>query len=84
VNESITPILLSLAGVIAILGIAFALSSGRRRINLRVVGAAFALQAFTALIVLRTDVGVAIIGGLSSGVIALLDFWKTTPLPIPL
>ena len=75
-NESITSILLSLAGVIAILGIAFALSSGRRRINLRVVGAAFALQAFTALIVLRTDVGVAIIGGLSSGVIALLDFSK--------
>ena len=76
VNESITPILLSLAGVIAILGIAFALSSAKRRINLRVVGSAFALQALTALIVLRTDVGVAVIGGLSSGVIALLDFSK--------
>lgn len=75
-NESITPILLSLAGVIAILGIAFALSSARRKINLRVVGSAFALQAFTALIVLRTDAGVAVIGGLSSGVIALLDFSK--------
>lgn len=76
VNESITPILLSLAGVIAILGIAFALSSARRKINLRVVGSAFALQAFTALIVLRTDAGVAVIGGLSRGVIALLDFSK--------
>jgi CNT family concentrative nucleoside transporter len=76
VNESITPILLSLAGVIAILGIAFALSSARRKINLRVVGSAFALQALTALIVLRTDAGVAVIGGLSSGVIALLDFSK--------
>ena len=75
-NESITSTLLSLAGVIAILGIAFALSSARRKINLRVVGSAFALQAFTALIVLRTDVGVAVIGGLSSGVIALLDFSK--------
>lgn len=75
-NESITPILLSLAGVIAILGIAFALSSAKRRINLRVVGSAFALQAFTALIVLRTDIGVAVIGGLSGGVIALLDFSK--------
>lgn len=75
-NESITPILLSLAGVLAILGIAFALSSAKRRINLRVVGSAFALQAFTALLVLRTDVGVAVIGGLSRGVIALLDFSK--------
>ncbi|GAB4482516.1 MAG: hypothetical protein OHK0018_14050 [Erythrobacter tepidarius] len=75
-NESITPILLSLAGVIAILAIAFALSSAKRRINLRVVGSAFALQAFTALVVLRTDIGVAVIGGLSGGVIALLDFSK--------
>jgi CNT family concentrative nucleoside transporter len=76
VNESITSILLSLCGVAAILGIAFALSSAKRNINLRVVGSAFALQAFTALIVLRTDAGVAVIGGLSQGVIALLDFSK--------
>ncbi|MGY6550429.1 MAG: NupC/NupG family nucleoside CNT transporter [Erythrobacter sp.] len=66
----------SLVGIVAILGIAFALSSGKRRINLRVVGAAFGLQALTALIVLRSDVGVAVIGGLSRGVIALLDFSK--------
>jgi CNT family concentrative nucleoside transporter len=76
VNESITSILLSLGGVAAILGIAFVLSSAKRKINLRVVGSAFALQAFTALIVLRTDAGVAVIGGLSQGVIALLDFSK--------
>jgi CNT family concentrative nucleoside transporter len=76
VNEGITSILLSLAGVFAILAIAFALSSAKRRINLRVVGSAFALQALTALIVLRTDAGVAVIGGLSTGVIALLDFSK--------
>ena len=75
-NGSITSILLSLAGVAAILGIAAALSSARRRINLRVVGSAFVLQAVTALIVLRTDAGVAVIGGLASGVIALLDFSK--------
>lgn len=75
-NASITSILLSLGGVVAILGIALALSSARRRINLRVVSSAFALQAVTALIVLRTEAGVAVIGGLSSGVIALLDFSK--------
>lgn len=75
-NGSLTSTLLSLVGVLAILAIAFALSSGRRHINLRVVGSAFGLQAVTALIVLRTDAGVAVIGGLSSGVIALLDFSK--------
>lgn len=75
-NASLTSILLSLAGVAAILAIALALSSNRRGINLRVVASAFGLQAVTALIVLRTDAGVAVIGGLSSGVIALLDFSK--------
>ncbi len=70
------PGLASLGGILAILAIAFALSSAKRRINLRVVGAAFGLQALTALVVLRTDAGVAVIGGLSSGVIALLDFSK--------
>lgn len=75
-NGSLTSTLLSLAGVLAILAIAFALSSAKRQINLRVVGSAFALQAITALIVLRTEAGVAVIGGLSSGVIALLDFSK--------
>ncbi|MFM7379177.1 MAG: NupC/NupG family nucleoside CNT transporter [Erythrobacter sp.] len=75
-NGSLTSSLLSLVGVLAIIGIAFALSSARRQINLRVVGSAFALQAFTALIVLRTDVGVAVIAGISSRVIALLDFSK--------
>lgn len=76
VNESFASTLLSLFGVLAILALAFALSSARRQINLRVVGAAFGLQALTALVVLRTDIGVAVIGGLSNGVIALLDYSK--------
>ncbi|MFN4240284.1 MAG: NupC/NupG family nucleoside CNT transporter [Erythrobacter cryptus] len=75
-NDSFASILLSLCGVIAILAIAFLLSSARRQINLRVVAAAFGLQALTALVVLRTEIGVAVIGGLSNGVIALLDFSK--------
>ncbi len=74
VTNSVTSILFSLIGVVAILGIAYALSSGKKIINLRVVGAAFALQAVMALLVLRTDFGVAIISFLSDGVIALLDF----------
>ncbi|MEP3422950.1 MAG: nucleoside transporter C-terminal domain-containing protein [Erythrobacter sp.] len=75
-SEIITSILFSLLGIVAILGIAFLLSSGKSHINLRVVGAAFGLQAFMALLVLRTDFGVGMIGFLSDGVIALLDFSK--------
>ena len=42
------PIVINLLGIVAILAIAFLLSTGKRRIKLRVVGAAFALQAFMA------------------------------------
>ena len=75
-SANITSTLLSLLGIGAILLFAFLLSSGKNRINYRVVGAAFALQAFMALLVLRTDFGVQIIQFLSDGVIALLDFSK--------
>ncbi|NNC59498.1 MAG: NupC/NupG family nucleoside CNT transporter [Erythrobacter sp.] len=70
------PFVLSLAGIAAILAIAFLLSTGKKRIRLRVVGAAFALQALMALIVLRTPWGVDAIQFLSNGVIALLDYSK--------
>ena len=73
-TESVTSLIFSLLGIVAILGIAFGLSSRKRHINLRVVGAAFALQAFMALLVLRTDFGVGIIKFLSDGVIALLSY----------
>ena len=76
VNPSAFSSLSSVLGILAILGIAFALSSGRRNINWRVVGSAFALQAVMAVIVLRSEAGVAVIGALSQGVIALLDFSK--------
>lgn len=66
--------LFSVFGIIAILAIAFLLSSGKRRIKLRVVGAAFGLQALMALLVLRTDFGVRVIQFLSDGVIALLGY----------
>lgn len=61
-------------GVAAILAIAFLLSSNKRGIKLRVVGAAFLLQAGIAVIVLRTSWGVAAIHGLSNGVTALLGY----------
>jgi CNT family concentrative nucleoside transporter len=71
-----SPILINLVGIVAILLLAFLLSTGKRRISLRVVGAAFALQALMALLVLRTPFGVQLIQSLSSGVIALLDYSK--------
>jgi CNT family concentrative nucleoside transporter len=63
-----------LLGVVAILAIAFALSSNRKAIRLRVVGAAFALQAFIAWLVLWTSWGRAGILGLSAGVADLLGY----------
>jgi CNT family concentrative nucleoside transporter len=74
VSEHTASILSSLLGIIAILAAAFALSSGKRLINPRVVGAAFALHAVMALLVLRTDLGAAVIRVLADGVIALLGF----------
>jgi CNT family concentrative nucleoside transporter len=66
--------LLGVAGILVILAIAFALSTNRRAIRLRVVGAAFALQAFVAWLVLWTSGGRAAIEGLSAGVANLLGY----------
>ena len=52
-----TRILIGLAGIVVILGLAFALSTNRRAIRLRVVGAAFALQAGIAVLVLYVPCG---------------------------
>lgn len=68
------PFLINIAGIIVILGIAFLLSTGKRRIRLRVVGAAFALQALMAFLVLATSWGKAVIQGMSDGVSALLSY----------
>ena len=61
-------------GVAAILAIAWLCSANRRAIRLRVVGAAFLLQAGIALLVLRTGWGQAALHGLSNGVSALLGY----------
>jgi CNT family concentrative nucleoside transporter len=66
--------LLGIAGILVILAIAFALSTNRRAIRLRVVGAAFALQAAIALFVFKTTIGVSTILTLSGGVSDLLGY----------
>ncbi|WJY18238.1 nucleoside transporter C-terminal domain-containing protein [Alteriqipengyuania flavescens] len=66
--------LINILGIVAILAIAFLLSVGKRRIRLRIVGAAFALQALLAFLVLRTEWGRAAINGMARGVSALLGY----------
>ena len=68
------PIVMSLIGILGILFIAFLLSTGRRRIRLRVVAAAFALQALMAFLVLATSGGRLVIQTMSDGVAALLSY----------
>ena len=67
-------VLLGIAGIVVILLIALLFSSNRRAIRPRVVGAAFALQAVIAFLVLRTDWGRAAIQAMSDGVAALLGY----------
>jgi CNT family concentrative nucleoside transporter len=66
--------LLGLAGIAAIILIAVAFSSNRKAINLRVVGAAFALQAMLAFLVIKTPWGRATIQAMSDGVAELLGY----------
>jgi CNT family concentrative nucleoside transporter len=66
--------LLGVAGIAVILAIAYALSTNRRAIRLRVVAAAFALQALIAWLVLYTSWGRAGIAALSNGVSNLLGY----------
>jgi CNT family concentrative nucleoside transporter len=70
-------LLINLVGIVAILLIAVLLSTGRKRIRLRVVGAAFALQAVIAALVLATSWGRAAIQGMANGVSALLAYAGT-------
>jgi CNT family concentrative nucleoside transporter len=65
-----------LLGILVILGIAVALSTARRRINLRVVASAFALQITFAVLVLWSSPGKRAISGLSYGVSKLIGYSK--------
>ena len=66
--------LIGLAGIVLILLVALLFSADRRAIRLRVVGAAFALQAGLAVLVLYVPAGRAAIQGLATGVAALLGY----------
>ncbi len=68
------PIVQSLLGMVLILGIAVLLSSNRRAIRLRVVAAAFALQAGFAALVLYFPPGNAALQATARGVSSLLGY----------
>ncbi|HLL31866.1 MAG TPA: nucleoside transporter C-terminal domain-containing protein [Allosphingosinicella sp.] len=72
--NDVNRILMGLAGILVILGVAFILSSNKRAIRLRVVGAAFALQAGLAVLVLKTEWGRAGIAAMARGVSNLLGY----------
>jgi len=71
-----TRILIGIAGIVVILAIALLLSTNRRAIRPRVVGAAFALQAGIAVLVLYVPWGRSVLEFLSSGVANLLGYAK--------
>lgn len=66
--------LIGVAGIVVILAIAFAISTNRRAIRLRVVGAAFALQVGIAVLVLYVPFGRRLIQAAAAGVSALLGY----------
>ena len=66
--------LMSLLGILLILSIAVVLSSDRKAIRPRVVGAAFALQAGFAALVLYVPWGNVVLQTISDGVSALLGY----------
>ena len=69
-----TRILIGLAGILVILLIAVALSTDRRAIRPRIVGAAFALQVGIAVLVLYVPAGQRVLEVMSGGVASLLGY----------
>jgi CNT family concentrative nucleoside transporter len=66
--------LIGLVGIVVILAIAYALSSNRKAVNLRIVGAAFALQAAVAAFVIYLPAGQAIIESMSRVVLNIMGY----------
>ena len=66
-------ILMGLAGMAILMGIAVLFSTNRRAIKLRTIGGSLALQAAVPAFVLLTDSGASILKGISDGVQAVID-----------
>jgi CNT family concentrative nucleoside transporter len=66
--------LIGLVGIAAILGIAYLISGNRKAINLRIVGAAFALQVAVAAFVIYLPIGQVVIDGMSNAVLNVMGY----------
>ncbi|MDH3989254.1 MAG: NupC/NupG family nucleoside CNT transporter, partial [Gammaproteobacteria bacterium] len=66
--------LIGLVGIVAILGIAYLLSSNRKAINLRIVGAAFGLQVVVAAFVIYLPFGQTVIDSMSTAVLNVMGY----------
>jgi CNT family concentrative nucleoside transporter len=67
---------IGLAGIVAILGIAFALSTNRKAIKPRIVLWGLGMQLALAVFILKTDIGKQLFQALGHGVTQILDFSK--------
>lgn len=65
---------IGIVGIAVILGIAYLLSGNRKAINLRIVGAAFALQATLAAFVIYVPLGQSMIEGMSGAVMNVMGY----------
>jgi len=73
-KQGVCGMLISIVGMAVLLGLAFALSSDRKAINIRVVGAAFALQAAIAIFVLATPIGKDVLAAISNGAQVVINY----------
>jgi CNT family concentrative nucleoside transporter len=69
-------VLRGLFGIAVLIGIAYALSTDRKAIDWKVVGAGVGLQIFFALIVLKSDVGRHVFEAIGHGFAGLLNFTR--------
>ena len=65
---------IGIVGIAVLLGIAVALSTNRRAINLRIVGAALGLQIAVAILVLYSNFGQRALAAMSRGVMKVIEF----------
>ncbi len=66
--------LISLLGMVVLIGIAVLMSNNRKKINLRTVGGAFALQFLIGAFILYVPAGQQVLGAISSAVAKVLEY----------
>ena len=67
-------ILIGLAGIAVVIGIAFLLSNDKSNINLRAVGVMFVLQLAITWFMFNTKIGAAVVGFVSDGVSKMMGY----------